>query len=42
MVLNGQQVIDNAQLPKVPRQGQIALQHHGMAIEFANMWIKEL
>lgn len=27
--LNGQDVIDNAQLPDVPAQGRIALQHHG-------------
>ena len=29
VVLNGQTVIDNAQLPGVPARGPIALQHHG-------------
>src|SRR5438132_1739920 len=27
--LNGEEVISNAQLPNVPREGPIALQHHG-------------
>jgi hypothetical protein len=40
--LNGETVIENAQLPGVPRQGPIALQHHGFPIEFANLFIKEL
>ena len=42
VILNGQKVIDNAQLPGVPAKGKIALQHHGSAIEFANIYIKEL
>jgi len=42
VILNGQQVIENAQLPGVPAKGKIALQHHGSAIEFANISIKEL
>ena len=29
VTLNGQRVIDNAQLPGIPAQGPIALQHHG-------------
>jgi hypothetical protein len=29
VVLNGQTVIENAQLPGVPERGRIALQHHG-------------
>ncbi len=29
VVLNGQTVIENAQLPGVPESGRIALQHHG-------------
>lgn len=41
VVLNGKQVIENAQLPGIPERGAIGLQHHGQAIEFANMWIKE-
>ncbi len=39
--LNGRVVIDNAQLPGVPATGAIGLQHHGSAIDFANLWIKE-
>lgn len=42
VTLNGVVVIDKAQLPGVPAEGPIALQHHGGAIDFANMWIKEL
>jgi hypothetical protein len=40
--LNGQVVIKNAQLPGVPKSGPLALQHHGSAIEFANIMIKSL
>ncbi|MES2921433.1 MAG: DUF1080 domain-containing protein [Verrucomicrobiota bacterium] len=40
--LNGRVVIDNAQLPGIPAKGAIGLQHHGSAIDFANLWIKEL
>lgn len=42
VVLNGQTVIDRAKLPGVKAKGALALQHHGAAIDFANMWIKEL
>ena len=42
VALNGRVVIDNAQLPGVPVKGAIGLQHHGSAIDFANLWIKEL
>lgn len=42
VTLNGQLVIDNAQLPGVPASGPIGLQHHGGAIDFANLWLKEL
>lgn len=41
VVLNGKVVIDKAQLPGVPAEGPIGLQHHGSAIDFANLWIKE-
>jgi hypothetical protein len=41
-VLNDQTVIENAQLPGVPSRGRIALQHHGDAVEFANLYVKEL
>ncbi|MEX0939222.1 MAG: DUF1080 domain-containing protein [Pirellulales bacterium] len=40
--LNGETVIENAQLPGIPERGPIALQHHGDPIEFANIYIKEL
>lgn len=40
VTLNGQVVIENAKLPGVPARGAIALQHHGGAIDFANIWIK--
>jgi hypothetical protein len=40
--LNGETVLENAQLPGVPDRGPIALQHHGDPIEFANIYIKEL
>lgn len=42
VVLNGKVVIKDAQLPEVPKDGPIGLQHHGSAIDFANIWIKEL
>ena len=40
--LNGQTVIENAQLPGVPVRGPIALQHHGDPLEFANIFLKAL
>jgi len=41
VVLNGKPVIIDAQLPGVPEGGAIGLQHHGQAIDFANLWIKQ-
>lgn len=40
--LNGKVVIENALLPGVPANGPVGLQHHGSAIDFTNIWIKEL
>jgi len=40
--LNGEVVIDNAQLPSVPPEGEIALQRHGNPIDFKNIFIKKL
>jgi 3-keto-disaccharide hydrolase len=52
--LNGEQVLENAQLPGLPRRGPIALQHHGgknkegqwssppALVQFRNIAIKEL
>ncbi len=48
VVLNGEEVITNAQLPGVPAKGKIALQHHFAGgdkfspIQFKNMYLKEL
>lgn len=42
VTMNGRVVIDNARLPGVPPTGPIGLQHHGAAIDFANLWIKTL
>lgn len=42
VVLNGEEVISNAQLPDCPKEGPIALQNHGNPLEFRNIAIKEL
>jgi hypothetical protein len=53
VVLNGEHVIVGAELPEVPAEGPIALQHHGAKkdgawvlppslVQFRNIWIKEL
>lgn len=53
VVLNGQTVIENAQLPGVAPRGPIALQHHGewkdgrwagppALVQFRNVYVKEL
>ena len=53
VVLNGEEVISNAQLPDVPARGPIALQHHGSKkggvwtsppslVQFRNISIKEM
>ena len=53
VVLNGQEVISNAQLPDVPARGPIALKHHGSKkggvwvsppslVQFRNISIKEM
>ena len=53
VVLNGERVIENAELPGVPARGPIALQHHGgkkdgkwtgppSLVQFRNISIKEL
>lgn len=50
--VNGQQVIENAQLPGIPEKGPIALQHHGgkrngewssppALVQFRNIYIRE-
>lgn len=42
VVLNGKLVINNVRLPRLPKVGPIALQHHGEGIEFKNISIKTL
>ena len=53
VVLNGEEVISNAQLPGVAPRGPIALQHHGAKkggvwvsppslVQFRNISIKEM
>jgi len=53
VVLNGQEVIANAQLPGIPAKGPIALQHHGAKkagvwtsppslVQFRNISVKEM
>jgi hypothetical protein len=53
VVLNGQTVIENAQLPNIPLKGSIGLQHHGKKengewvsppalVQFRNIFIKEI
>jgi Domain of Unknown Function (DUF1080) len=42
VVLNGQTVIDNVQLPGIPARGPLGLQHHGDPVQFTNLFIKEL
>lgn len=38
--LNGEVVIENAELNEMPEEGPIGLQHHGQAIDFANIWVR--
>lgn len=40
--LNGKTVLKDVRLPGIPESGPIALQHHGDAVQFANIYIKEL
>ena len=42
VVLNGETVIENAELPLVQPSGPIALQHHTDPIQFRNIYIKEI
>ncbi|HZM00463.1 MAG TPA: DUF1080 domain-containing protein [Planctomycetota bacterium] len=42
VVLNGQTVIEDAELPGLPARGPLALQHHGAPIQFANLYLREL
>jgi len=42
VVLNGETVIESAELPGVPESGPIALQNHGAPLQFANIYVKDL
>jgi hypothetical protein len=42
VVLNGQKVIEDAQLPGIPAKGPIALQHYEGPVQFSNIFVKEL
>jgi hypothetical protein len=42
VILNGQTVIDQVQLPGMPARGPIGLQHHGDRVQFTNLFIKEI
>ena len=40
--LNNKLVIDNAQMPGIPKKGRVGLQHQGSPVDFANLFIREL
>jgi hypothetical protein len=40
--LNGERVIDAAELPHLPKSGPIGLQHHGDPVQFRQLWVKTL
>jgi hypothetical protein len=42
VTLNNKRIIDDAQLPNVPKRGPIGLQHHNEVVEFANLFIRDL
>jgi hypothetical protein len=42
VVLNGETVIDRAELPGVPPRGPIGLQDHNDSVEFRNLFLKPL
>lgn len=42
VVLNGETVIENAQVRGAPRRGPIGLAHRGSPIQFANLLVREL
>jgi hypothetical protein len=39
---NGERVIDEAELPNLPKSGPIGLQHHGDPVQFRQLWVKVL
>ena len=41
VTMNGHSLIENVTLNEMPAEGPIGLQHHGQAIDFANIWVKQ-
>jgi hypothetical protein len=39
---NGERVINDAELPNLPKSGPIGLQHHGDPAQFRQLWVKPL
>jgi hypothetical protein len=42
VTLNGKRIVENARLPGVASRGPIGLQHHNEAVEFGNIFVREL
>jgi hypothetical protein len=40
--LNGERVVDQAELPGAPQTGPIGLQHHGDPVQFRHIWARRL